>query len=196
MPAIIAGQASDPLAAHVSATQVHRPTIQDTATTKEESQWIVVAGVLTYERRIYLPAVDSLRGKVISLFHDNPESGHFGALKTTELVSRDFYWPVMDSRVRMSAAAKYATESTNRVTPGTGTTCPWRHDHGHGKASRWTSSPTCQSQRHRATPGFTLSWTDRQIWQSTYRAGRISTRRNWPRSSFNMSSASAESRIT
>jgi len=38
---------------------------------------------------------------VISLFHDNPESGHFGALKTTELVSRDCYWPAMDSGVRM-----------------------------------------------------------------------------------------------
>ena len=38
---------------------------------------------------------------MISLFHDNPESGHFGALKTTELVSRDCYWPAMDSGVRM-----------------------------------------------------------------------------------------------
>ena len=37
---------------------------------------------------------------MISLFHDNPESGHFGALKTTELVARDFYWQAMDSRVR------------------------------------------------------------------------------------------------
>ena len=55
---------------------------------------------MTYEGRIYVPAVDSPRGKVISLFHDNPESGHFGALKTTELQSREFYWPVMDSRVR------------------------------------------------------------------------------------------------
>jgi len=57
-------------------------------------------GVLTYEGRIYGPATDSLRRKVICLFHDNPEPGHFGALKTTELVSRDFYWPTMDTRVR------------------------------------------------------------------------------------------------
>jgi hypothetical protein len=74
--------------------------IDGTDTAKEESQWKVVAGVLTYEGRIYVPAIDSLQGKVISLFHDIPESGHFGALKTTELVSRDFYWPVMDTRVR------------------------------------------------------------------------------------------------
>jgi hypothetical protein len=100
MPAIIAAQASDPLAVDVSAKLVDRPMIDGTDTAKEESQWKVVAGVLTYEGRIYVPAIDSLRGKVISLFHDIPESGHFGALKTTELVSRDFYWPVMDTRVR------------------------------------------------------------------------------------------------
>jgi len=100
MPAIIAAQASDSLAVDVSAKVVNRPMIDGTDTAKEESQWKVVTGVLTYEGRIYVPATDSLRRKVISLFHDNPESGHFGALKTTELVSRDFYWPAMDSRVR------------------------------------------------------------------------------------------------
>jgi hypothetical protein len=88
MPSIIVATASDHL------------DVDGTNTTKEGSQWKVVAGVLTYEGRIYVPAIDSLRGKVISLFHDIPESGRFGALMTTKLVSRDFYWPVMDSRVR------------------------------------------------------------------------------------------------
>ena len=100
MPAIIAANASDPLPADISAKLDDRPMIEGTDTAKEDGQWKVIAGVLTHQGRIYVPAVDSLRGKVISLFHDNPESGHFGALKTTELVSRDFYWPVMDLRVR------------------------------------------------------------------------------------------------
>jgi len=43
---------------------------------------------------------DSLHSKVISLFHNNPESGHFGALKTTELTSRDINWPALDATVR------------------------------------------------------------------------------------------------
>jgi hypothetical protein len=84
MRAIIAAQASNPLAANVLAKLVDRPTIEGTDTAKEESEWKDVAGVMTYEGRIYVPAVDSLPGKVISLFHDNPESGHFGPLKTTE----------------------------------------------------------------------------------------------------------------
>jgi len=37
---------------------------------------------------------------VISLCHEIPVSGHSGALETTELVSRDCYRPVMDTRVR------------------------------------------------------------------------------------------------
>jgi hypothetical protein len=65
--------------------------IDGTDTIKEESQWKVVAGVLTYKGRIYFPAIDSLSGKVISLFLDIPDSGHFGALKTTALESMDFY---------------------------------------------------------------------------------------------------------
>jgi hypothetical protein len=100
MPAIIAAQASDPLAVDVPAKLFARRMIDATDTAQEESKWKVVAGVLTYEGRIYVPANDSLRGKVICLFHDNPESGHFGALKTTEPVSRDFSCPVIDTRVR------------------------------------------------------------------------------------------------
>ena len=64
--------------------------------------WKVVSGALTYTGRIYIP--EPLRSKVISLFHDNPESGNFGALRTTELVSRDFYWPAMDATVRKYVA--------------------------------------------------------------------------------------------
>ena len=84
----------------VSAKLVDRPASDGIDTVEKGTQWEFVAGALTYGGRIYVPALDPLHGKVISLFHDNPESGHFGALKTTELVSRDFYWPAMDSCVR------------------------------------------------------------------------------------------------
>ena len=69
-------------------------------TPEDENQWKVIAGALTYEGRIYVPADQPLRARVLSLFHDNPESGHFRAFKTTELVSRDFYWPAIDTHIR------------------------------------------------------------------------------------------------
>jgi len=63
-------------------------------------EWKVTTRVLTYTGRICLPQDDLLRTKVISCFHDNPESDLFGAVKTPELVSRDFHWPAKDATVR------------------------------------------------------------------------------------------------
>jgi len=99
MTAIISAHGSNPVAVDVSAKIVDRPMICGSDTAKEETQWKVVAGVLSYEGRTCVPETNSLRGRVLSLFHDNSVSSHFGALKTTELVSWDFCWPAMDSRV-------------------------------------------------------------------------------------------------
>jgi hypothetical protein len=90
LPAIIAAQHSNPCAVEGSAIFVDRPMIDATDSAKEESQGKVVVGVWTYEVRIYVPAIDSRCGKVIILFQDILESDHFGALKTTEVVSWDF----------------------------------------------------------------------------------------------------------
>jgi len=194
---MIAVQASDSLAVNVSAKLVDWPAADYTVTAGKESQRNVVVGALTYQGRLYVPAANALCGKVISLFHDNPESGHFGALKTTELVSRDFNWPAMDSHVRKYVSGCEVCHQIKHLsTPGTGSTCPWRHHHGHGKASRWTLSLTCQSQCHRATPGFSLYWNDWERWQSTYSARQISTRWSWPGSHLNTSFASLAFRTT
>jgi len=65
------------------ATEI-RPTLFDVSTA-DGSQSRAIDGALTYERMIYVPA--ALRSRVTSHFHNIPESGHFGALKTAELVS-------------------------------------------------------------------------------------------------------------
>jgi hypothetical protein len=70
--------------------------------TTSEDDWAVSAGALTFEGRVYVP--EGLRSKVTALHHDNPESGHFGALKTAELISRNFYWPALQTYVRQYVA--------------------------------------------------------------------------------------------
>jgi hypothetical protein len=74
--------------------------------TRDETteDWAVSTGALTFEGRVYVPDSDKLRSKVIALHHDNPESGHFGALKTAELISRNFYWPALQTSVRQYVA--------------------------------------------------------------------------------------------
>jgi hypothetical protein len=91
MPAIIAAQAADSFTLDVSVKLVDRPVVDGTHTAEEGTQWEVVESTLTYRGRILVAAVDYLCGKVIRLFHNNPDYVDFGALKTTELVSRDLY---------------------------------------------------------------------------------------------------------
>jgi len=100
-------QAIDALAANVKRRIVGTPIVDipdlqriDELEEDSRNEWKVTTKVLTYEGRIYVPKDDLLCNKVISLFHKNPESGHFGVFKTAELVSRDFYWPAMDPTVR------------------------------------------------------------------------------------------------
>jgi hypothetical protein len=98
LPAIKTAQATDHMAVDVFGKLVNKLLAHGEDNTDKE--WTVVAGALTYERSILVPTDETLRGQVISVFHDNPESGHFEALKTAELVSRDFYWPGMHVHVR------------------------------------------------------------------------------------------------
>jgi len=70
------GQETDFLATEL------RPTLDNVSTTGE-SQWRSIDRALTYERRIYVPT--ALRSRVSSIFLHNPESRHFGSLKTAEL---------------------------------------------------------------------------------------------------------------
>jgi len=99
LPAIEAAQDTDALATDMK----NKIGGQDGSKDKDTGmQWKVSAGALTIEGRIYVP--EALRNQVISLFHDNPGSGHFGALRTAELVSRDLYWRGLDTTVRKYVA--------------------------------------------------------------------------------------------
>jgi hypothetical protein len=76
--------------------------VTEEETTTED--WAVSAGALTFEGRVYVPDSDELRSKVIAFHHNNPESGHFSALKTAELIPRNFYWPALQNSVRQYVA--------------------------------------------------------------------------------------------
>jgi hypothetical protein len=102
---ITEAQGTDQLAMDVlrkiASKHVTEHVTQDAATTED---WTVSAGALTHEGRVYVPDSPGLRARVTALHHDNPESGHFGALKTAELISRNFYWPALPTSVRQYIA--------------------------------------------------------------------------------------------
>ncbi|KAL2114800.1 hypothetical protein VTJ04DRAFT_2114 [Mycothermus thermophilus] len=56
--------------------------------------------VLFYRDQFYVPAEGALRQELISLHHSTPESGHFGAKKTLDLLQRKYYWERISQDVR------------------------------------------------------------------------------------------------
>ena len=47
------------------------------------------------EGKVYVPKDEELRAEVIQLHHDVPAVGHGGRWKTVELVTRNYWWPVV-----------------------------------------------------------------------------------------------------
>jgi len=45
------------------------------------------------EEKVYVPKDGELRAEIIWLHHDIPVAGHGGRWKTTELVTRNYWWP-------------------------------------------------------------------------------------------------------
>jgi len=66
--------------------------------TLRDEEWEIEDGVVLKEGRIYV-LEGELRGEVIQLHHDTPVGGHRGRWKTTELVTRNYWWPGVTKEV-------------------------------------------------------------------------------------------------
>ena len=66
--------------------------------TLKDEEWEIEDGVVLKEGRIYVPE-GKLRREVIQLHHDTPVGGHGGRWKTTELVTRNYWWPGVTKEV-------------------------------------------------------------------------------------------------
>jgi transposase InsO family protein len=69
----------------------------------------LVAKGLTYNRsvdlwykgsRVVVPDTDGLRELLLHEYHNSPTAGHRGISRTSEAISRHYYWPRMDAEVR------------------------------------------------------------------------------------------------
>jgi len=50
-------------------------------------------GLLWYQGKIWTPKDEGIRTTLIAKHHEPPQAGHGGTAKTTELISRRYYWP-------------------------------------------------------------------------------------------------------
>ena len=64
----------------------------------KDEEWGVEDGIVLKEGKIYMPEGD-LRREIIQLHHNTPLGGHGGRWKTTELISRNYWWPEVTKEV-------------------------------------------------------------------------------------------------
>jgi len=67
--------------------------------TLRDEEWEIEDGIIIKKERIYMPE-EKLRSKVIQLHHDTPVEGYRGRWKTTELVTKNYWWPGVTKEVR------------------------------------------------------------------------------------------------
>jgi len=66
--------------------------------TLRDEEWEIEDGIIMKEGKIYVPEGE-LKSEVIRLHHDTPVGEHGGKWKTTELVTRNYWWPGVTKEV-------------------------------------------------------------------------------------------------
>jgi len=61
---------------------------------------IETEGLLYYKNQLYIREKESLQREIAQGCHDSLIAGHFGHEKTTEIVTRDFYWQRLAEWIR------------------------------------------------------------------------------------------------
>lgn len=68
-----------------------------TGETKSNNWTIDHKQLLYFKNRLFIPPNQALRNKILSLYHDDPLSGHFGRNRTESLMKRKFHWTGMQT---------------------------------------------------------------------------------------------------
>jgi len=102
--------------------------------TLRDEEWEIEDGVVLKEGRIYV-LEEELKGEIVQLHHDTPVGGHGGRWKTTELVTRNYWWPGVTKEVgryvdRYDACQRYKNQSealAGKLMPNAIPEKPWSH---------------------------------------------------------------------
>ena len=62
-------------------------------------EWQIEGELVLKESKVYVPKNEKLRVEIIQLHHNTPVTEHEGKWKTTELVTRNYWWPGVTKNV-------------------------------------------------------------------------------------------------
>jgi len=63
-----------------------------------DKSWAIEHGILTHNHKVYVP--ESCRNRLLTIHHDSPNAGHKGIKPTTEIISRNYYFPKSATFIR------------------------------------------------------------------------------------------------
>ena len=72
-------------------------------------------GLLWYQGKIWIPNNEEIRTTLIAKNHEPPQAGHGGTAKTTELISRRYYWPKLREDIKRFIKNCYTCQRTKLV---------------------------------------------------------------------------------
>ena len=67
--------------------------LDSTTSQLHKDEWKVEDGCILFRGKVYVPRDAKLRHDIVKAHHDSPVAGHPGRWKTTELVTRNYWWP-------------------------------------------------------------------------------------------------------
>ena len=73
--------------------------VVEKALRNKEREWEREKGLITWKNRIHVPKDQTLWGDIIRDHHDRRTAGHPGWYKTQELITRNYWWPYIQSNV-------------------------------------------------------------------------------------------------
>ena len=100
---IAASTSENPFRQRIISTLAKDPVV-DEHRQDPQPPWSYENGLLLRNNLIYVPDDNSLRLELLRQHHDDPLAGHFGFLKTFELLSRNYWFPRMHAYVKSYVA--------------------------------------------------------------------------------------------
>ena len=77
----------------------------------EVEDYVVKDDLIYFEGKLYIPDDDSIKTKLLYEAHDATISGHAGAARVSELLSRNYYWPKLLEDVKIYVKSCYKCQS-------------------------------------------------------------------------------------
>lgn len=85
------------------------------------NHFTIHSGLIFCNRKLYVPDVRELKTELLQEAHDVPLAGHMGIARTTDLLSRTYYWPNMNDDVKRfikSCLSCQSNKAGNQVEAG------------------------------------------------------------------------------